>query len=171
MLCLVACRPSIGLAQSDSLEVVAIREALDRVDADLSGCENQTAELARLLEFTGTFPHRYGVAEIQAFQQQVAALSACLSGSQAAFDEVSKRLPQKPAVPPKNEAERRAAQHRAALEQLREKHDALDHRMETLLTLTHQIATQLDMLKNTLSAPDSTDLVPVPSGSKKKTWL
>ena len=156
VLYVVFCWPGLSLAQTDSVEVAAPREDLERLEEDLKGCQNQTAELARLLEFTEKFPHQYGRAEIQAFQQQLAALSGCLSNAQTMFDKVSQRLPKKPDAPPKREAERREEQGDAPLAGLREKREALHRQLKDLTALKKQVEAQLDQLAKKLPPPDST---------------
>lgn len=47
----VFCWPGSSLAQTDSTAVAAIREDIERLERDLTGCENQTAEFARLFSF------------------------------------------------------------------------------------------------------------------------
>ena len=153
---IVLCWPGRCLAQADSATVAVLADRLVRLDADLAECGDRAAELARLLEFTEKFPHQYGRAEIQAFQQQLAALSGCLSNVQTMFDKVSQRLPKKPDAPPKREAERREEQGEAPLAGLREKREALHRQLKDLSALKQQVEAQLDQLAKKLPPPDST---------------
>ncbi len=146
---IVLCWPGRCLAQADSATVAVLADRLVRLDADLAGCGDRAAELARLLEFTEKFPHRYGPAEIKEFRKNLGEATACLKEAGQRVEEVGKTLPERPPPEATSPADETVKALHARL-------DALQGRMQDLATLKQQVEAQLDKLVQKLPAPDST---------------
>lgn len=139
--------PLPGRAQADSA-AVRIRADLATLDQALVVCEDKATELARLLDFTASRPHRIGAEAIQTFQQDLATLKACPTPIQERLAVIQKEVPRPDAEPPPDIL--------STQPRLHETFAALQDRLKTLGAQMQALVAQLERLSEGIALPDST---------------
>lgn len=140
----------LGQPTPDSIKTAVFQKDLHQLADDIQGCQARLAELARLLELTEKFPHRYRQAEVEAFQNNLTEEVSCLDEARQHATTVAESLPKPPPTsrPPSPEA--------TALKALHDQLAGLRRQLDNLDRQRQAVKAQLDKLAKKVAPPDST---------------